>query len=181
MGSKFVVADPGLCIGCETCMAGCILKHSVPGDVEKPRLKLVKTLTVSAPIVCHQCVDAPCVAACPEGALYFGEDRVAMDQSRCIGCRSCILACPYGAVQIDPIKGVAMMGSVPLESTQEAFIVKCDLCYDRDGGPVCVSVCPTNSLTVADEEELMERQQKRRVKAAVASSAFSSVPLNSNL
>ena len=74
-----------------------------------------------------------------------------------------------------------MMGSVPLESTQEAFIVKCDLCYDRDGGPVCVSVCPTNSLTVADEEELMERQQKRRVKAAVASSAFSSVPLNSNL
>ena len=181
MGSKFVVADPGLCIGCETCMAGCMMKHAVPGDVEKPRLTLVKTLSVSAPIVCHQCADAPCVAACPEGALYFAEDRVAMNQERCIGCRSCVLACPYGAVQIDPVKGVATMGNLSMESPQKAFIVKCDLCYDREAGPVCVSVCPTNSLLVVDEEELVERQRQRRTRAAVASSAFSSVPLNSEL
>lgn len=49
MGSKFVIADPGLCIGCQTCMAGCMLKHSVPGDVAKPRLNLITTLTISAP------------------------------------------------------------------------------------------------------------------------------------
>ena len=48
MGSKFVIADPGLCIGCQTCMAGCLLKHSAPGDVAKPRLNLITTLTISA-------------------------------------------------------------------------------------------------------------------------------------
>ncbi len=51
MGSKFVIADPGLCIGCQTCMAGCLLKHSVPGDVAKPRLNLITTLTLSAIIL----------------------------------------------------------------------------------------------------------------------------------
>lgn len=100
MGSKFVIADPGLCIGCQTCMAGCLLKHSVPGDVPKPRLNLITTLTISAPIVCHHCADAPCVASCPEGALYFDGARVAVKQERCIGCRSCVLACPYGAVEV---------------------------------------------------------------------------------
>lgn len=100
MGSKFVIADPGLCIGCQTCMAGCLLKHSAPGDVAKPRLNLITTLTISAPIVCHHCADAPCVASCPEGALYFDEGRVAVKQERCIGCRSCVLACPYGAVDV---------------------------------------------------------------------------------
>jgi Fe-S-cluster-containing hydrogenase component 2 len=50
MGSKFVIADPGLCIGCQTCMAGCLLKHSAPGDVAKPRLNLITTLTISAPM-----------------------------------------------------------------------------------------------------------------------------------
>ena len=161
MGSKFVIADPGLCIGCQTCMAGCLLKHSAPGDVAKPRLNLITTLTISAPIVCHHCADAPCVASCPEGALYFDEGRVAVKQERCIGCRSCVLACPYGA--------------------PKAFLVKCDLCYDREGGPACVEACPTGGLMVVDEEELAARQRARRMKAAVASGAFASVPLNMDL
>lgn len=181
MGSKFVIADPGLCIGCQTCMAGCLLKHSVPGDVAKPRLNLITTLTISAPIVCHHCADAPCVASCPEGALYFDGDRVAVKQERCIGCRSCVLACPYGAVEVVSQEGAAKLGGLTVESAPKASLVKCDLCYDRAGGPACVEVCPTGGLMVVDEEELADRQRKRRMKAAVASGAFSSVPLNTDL
>ena len=147
MGSKFVIADPGLCIGCQTCMAGCLLKHSVPGDVPKPRLNLITTLTISAPIVCHHCADAPCVASCPEGALYFDGARVAVKQERCIGCRSCVLACPYGAVEVVSQEGAAKLGGLTVESAPKASLVKCDLCYDREGGPACVEACPTRAIT----------------------------------
>ena len=181
MGSKFVIADPGLCIGCQTCMAGCLLKHNVPGDIPKPRLNLVTTLTISAPIVCHHCEDAPCVASCPEGALYFDNGRVAIKQERCIGCRSCVLACPYGAVEVVSQTGAAKLGNLNVESAPKASIVKCDLCYDRPGGPACVEACPTGGLMVVDEDDLIERQRQRRMRAAVASGAFSSVPLNMDL
>ena len=167
MGSKFVIADPGLCIGCQTCMAGCMLKHSVPGDVAKPRLNLITTLTISAPIVCHHCADAPCVASCPEGALYFDGDRVAVKQERCIGCRSCVLACPYGAVEVISQESAARLGNLALESAPKASIVKCDLCVDRPGGPACVEACPYRALDFGDVEEL---------RAKYGAEAVSSIP-----
>ena len=178
MGSKFVVADPGLCIGCQTCMAGCVLKHSVPGDTPKPRLNLITTLSVSAPIVCHHCADAPCAAACPQGALYQDDGRVAIRQERCIGCRSCVLACPYGAVEIVTEQGAAPLGGLKLSTTPKATIIKCDLCVDREGGPACVAACPTGGLMLMDEDEIARRQQGKRKAAAAAHEALSSVPLN---
>lgn len=131
--------------------------------------------------MCHHCADAPCVASCPEGALYFDEGRVAVKQERCIGCRSCVLACPYGAVDVVSQEGAAKLGGLTVESAPKAFLVKCDLCYDREGGPACVEACPTGGLMVVDEEELAARQRARRMKAAVASGAFASVPLNMDL
>ncbi|WP_165053840.1 MULTISPECIES: 4Fe-4S dicluster domain-containing protein [unclassified Adlercreutzia] len=181
MGSKFVIADPGLCIGCQTCLAGCLLKHSVPGDVAVPRLNLVTTLTISAPIVCHHCADAPCVASCPQNALYFDGDRVAIAQERCIGCRSCVMACPYGACDVVSENRVTKIGNLSVGDPGRAMLVKCDLCYDRPGGPACVAACPTGGLQVVDEEELQERSRKKRLAAAAASAAISSVQLNTAL
>ena len=145
MGSKFVIAGRSLCIGCQTCMAGCLLKHSVPGDVPKPRLNLITTLTISAPIVCHHCADAPGGGIVPRGFLFDGA-RVAVKQERCIGCRSCVLACPYGAVEVVSQEGAAKLGGLTVESAPKASLVKCDLCYDREGGPACVEACPTGGL-----------------------------------
>lgn len=181
MGSKFVIADPGLCIGCQTCMAGCLLKHSVPGDIAVPRLNLVTTLTISAPIVCHHCADAPCVASCPQHALYFDGDRVAIAQERCIGCRSCVMACPYGACDVVSVGRATKLGNLAIAEPERAMLVKCDLCYDREGGPACVAACPTGGLQVVDEEELAERSRKKRLAAAAASAAISSVQLNTAL
>lgn len=181
MSSKFVIADPGLCIGCQTCMAGCLLKHSVPGDVAVPRLNLVTTLTISAPIVCHHCADAPCVASCPQGALYFDGDRVAIAQERCIGCRSCVMACPYGACDVVSESRISKMGNLNVGAPGRAMLVKCDLCFDRPGGPACVAACPTGGLQVVDEDELAERSRQKRLAAAAASAAISSVQLNTAL
>ena len=161
-------------------MAGCLLKHSVPGDVPKPRLNLITTLTISAPIVCHHCADAPCVASLPEGALYSmrprGRQAGALHRLPQLRARLSLWSrggrLPGGRGQV---------GGLTVESAPKASLVKCDLCYDREGGPACVEACPTGGLMVVDEEELADRQRQRRMRAAVASGAFSSVPLNTDL
>lgn len=162
MSGQFVQADPGLCISCNSCMAGCLNKHSVPGDYPKARLNVVQTLTVSAPIACHHCVDAPCVRACPEGALYYEGDRVAIKQENCIGCRNCVQACPFGAVEVVPIEQHETLGNLKLAGQKKSFLIKCDLCYDRPNGPACVEACPTTALRLVDRAEIEGGKEVRR-------------------
>ncbi|MEG1434347.1 MAG: 4Fe-4S binding protein [Gordonibacter sp.] len=97
---KFVMADPSVCIGCKTCLAACLVRHDVSNDVAVPRLALVTTRTISAPVGCHHCAEAPCADACPTGCLYVDDEHVGVYPDKCIGCRNCVLACPYGAVDI---------------------------------------------------------------------------------
>ena len=166
MSSKCVVADPRLCIGCKTCMAACIEKHDVTGDAAVPRLNLVETIRVSAPIACHHCVDAPCVNACPQGALYYDGDRVAVSMERCIGCRSCVMACPYGACDVVSRLEPVMFGDLILADKTVAKVIKCDLCADEPEGPRCVRACPTNGLRLIDQDDLKDMALKRRRVAA---------------
>ncbi|MDR0888813.1 MAG: 4Fe-4S dicluster domain-containing protein [Coriobacteriales bacterium] len=160
-------------------MAACIEKHDVAGDVAAPRLSLVTTLSISAPIVCHHCVDAPCVNACPEGALFFDGTRVGVRQSLCIGCRGCVMACPYGAVDVYASTQEYRIGDVVIGDKPKANLLKCDLCYDREEGPVCIQACPTNALRLVDESNLEQDIRQKRV--AAAESSVSSVPLNAVL
>lgn len=180
MGNKFVIADPGVCIGCKTCMAACLSKHDLPGDVAVARLNLVTTLSVSAPIVCHHCADAPCVAACPVGALY--EDKVAgrvgIREDRCIGCSSCVMACPYGAVTVATRSVTTRLGDLRIGEGERASVIKCDLCVDRPEGPVCVQACPTDGLVLVDQQTLDEGVDGKRRAAAAAAASYSSLPLN---
>ena len=68
MGNRYVMADPRYCVACKACMGACIAKHSVPGDAGFPRLKVIQVNELaSAPVLCHQCEEAPCAAACPTG------------------------------------------------------------------------------------------------------------------
>src|SRR5512143_2535698 len=102
-----VIADPWKCIACRTCEVACVLSHSAPDALKQlaaarfiPRLKLVKTSRVSTPVQCRQCEDAPCAKVCPTGALVHSHNSVQVIQTRCIGCKSCVMACPYGAMEI---------------------------------------------------------------------------------
>ena len=180
MGSKFVIADPGLCIGCQTCMAGCLLKHSVPGDVPKPRLNLITTLTISAPSCATIVPTRPVWHRAPKAR--YTSMAPAWPSSRSA---ASVAAAACSPVPMEPWRSSprrARPSSAALRwKRSQASLVKCDLCYDREGGPACVEACPTGGLMVVDEEELADRQRQRRMRAAVASGAFSSVPLNTDL
>lgn len=170
MSNKFIIADPDRCIACGTCMAACIMKHDTDADVAEPRLNVVVASATTAPVACHHCVDAPCAAACPTGALFQDKDnqRVAIDESKCIGCRSCVMACPFGAVSVTTKEVPVKMGDLLIGERQKAMVVKCDLCVDRPGGPACVEACPTAGLRVVEQDTLTESVRARQVKAAEA-------------
>ncbi len=100
--------------------------------------------------VCKHCGNAPCLEACPTGAIFRTEfDTVVVQQDICNGCGYCVPACPFAVVDIDPIDGKAH---------------KCTLCYDRMKGglePACAKACPTDSIQFGEIEELDARARRR--------------------
>ena len=172
--NKLVIADPAKCIGCRTCEVACVLAHSAPDALGKlaaahfiPRLKLVKTSKVSTPVQCRQCEDAPCAKVCPTGALVHSHDSVQVVQSRCIGCKSCVLACPYGAMEI-VVRGAVVTERQPAAGIHAVEAYKCDLCIDRPQGPACIEVCPTKAIYTIDARVLADSARRRREQAAAA-------------
>jgi len=98
MVNRFVIADPKLCIGCYTCEAGCVNVHTKAGLVAYPRLTVMHTKAGTMPLQCRQCDDAPCEKVCPVKAITFEDHAVQLNESLCIGCKMCALACPFGAI-----------------------------------------------------------------------------------
>ena len=170
--NRFVIAETDKCIGCRTCEVACVLAH--PSGAENdltpenfhPRLKVVKGLTMSAPVQCHHCENAPCVNVCPTNALVYRDNTVQLIQDRCIGCQSCVLACPFGAMQIvtRPVKQAAL-GPLSVRKTVRVAH-KCDFCIDVPEGPQCAKVCPTKTLHIIDTGTMDEKISQKREKSA---------------
>ncbi len=165
MGNKFVIADPKKCVGCKACMSACLVKHYVPGDTPIARLNVVQVGERTAPIVCHHCENAPCAASCPTGALYNDGDRVGIRMERCIGCRSCVVACPFGAVDVVERYDAAQVGDLMVGAVPRAMVIKCDRCFDRPNGPACVEACTSLALSVVDQDDIDAIQSQRRAVA----------------
>lgn len=153
--TSFILADSASCIGCRTCEIACAMEHVTEDAAFRPRLKVLRLDTVSVPVMCHQCENAPCVSACPVAALTMGSERVEAEDSRCIGCQSYVVACPFGVISV---------GINPEQKT--ATIVKCDLCNGRERGPACIDVCPTSALSKMGEQQLREMQKQRECATA---------------
>ncbi|MEO8519353.1 MAG: 4Fe-4S dicluster domain-containing protein, partial [Dermatophilaceae bacterium] len=139
------VLDQTRCIGCHACTTICKSENEVPLGVTRTYVKSVdvgvfpqvrRAFQVTR---CNQCTDAPCVAACPTGAMFKRKDGIVdFDKSVCIGCKACMAACPYDAIFINP---------------QDHSAEKCNMCAHRlDIGlePACVSVCPAEAILVGD-------------------------------
>jgi hydrogenase-4 component A len=178
--NRFVIADPKRCIGCNTCMAACTQVHKAEGLQSFPRLTVTRTQTVTAPVLCRHCEDAPCARVCPVNAITLGTDSIILDEKTCIGCKMCALACPFGAItpQGTSIAGVAgiKMNTPTYSAALDPLLawdigvrgvaVKCDLCAFRPEGPACVQVCPTSALLVVDGHALERAGQAKRETAA---------------
>ncbi len=170
--NRFVIAEPDKCIGCRTCEVACVLAHPTGAENDltpenfRPRLRLVKGLKLTAPVQCRQCENAPCVNVCPTNALVYRDNTVQLIRERCIGCQTCVLACPFGAMQIvsRPVKQ-AELGPLTVRKTVRVA-QKCDFCIDVPEGPQCVSVCPTKALHIVDTGTLEEKINEKREKSA---------------
>lgn len=172
--NRFVIAEPQKCIGCRTCEVACVLAHpsgdgSAPLSPENfaPRLHVVKSFKVSTPVMCRHCEDAPCVNACPNGAIVYRANTVQVLQERCIGCKTCVVACPFGAMDVLTRPAAQGVGAFASGQRVKAEAHKCDLCVDRPSGPACIPVCPTKALHVVDRNTLEATLQERRARAAL--------------
>lgn len=140
--------DQRTCIGCHACTVACKTEHEVPLGQFRTWVKYVDTGTFPdttrsfGVMRCNHCTDAPCVKICPTQALFKRDDGIVdFDNSRCIGCKSCMQACPYDAIYIDADTHTA---------------AKCNMCahrVDEDLEPACVVVCPTHSIWVGDLDD----------------------------
>jgi carbon-monoxide dehydrogenase iron sulfur subunit len=142
-----------VCIGCHLCEVYCQLKHAGTKDLVKafkresppplPRLRVDERGVVSLSVRCQHCEDAPCVLACLTGALSRDPESgmVKVDEEKCIGCWTCLLACPLAAIKPD---------------TEQKKVLKCDLCQGEEI-PVCVANCPNEALVYVELPEVESR------------------------
>ncbi len=132
------------CMGCHACEVACKQEHQLGVG---PRLvRIIEDAPDYFPIYCHHCADAPCKNACPVEAITRSEQGVVLiDEALCIGCKECLEACPFGAMQYDDSQDLA---------------VKCDLCIERlnnNEAPACSAICPTGCITWGSTQVLTER------------------------
>ncbi len=142
------VIDQRKCIGCHACTVACKEENRVPLGVNRTWVKYIEkgvfpdTRRYFTVMRCNHCDDAPCVTICPTVALYRRADGIVdFDPERCIGCKSCMQACPYDALYIDP-------------ETKTA--AKCHYCAHRvEVGlePACVVVCPVQAIVPGDLDD----------------------------
>ena len=135
------VIDNRKCIGCHACTVACKSEHNVSIGVNRTHVKYIEKGTFPntsrefSVHRCNHCEDAPCVEICPTMALFDRKDGIVdFDKDRCIGCRSCMHACPYDALYIDPNTSTA---------------AKCNYCAHRvetNFEPACVIVCPVEAI-----------------------------------
>ena len=151
--------DQNYCTGCKACQTACKDKNDLPVGVTWRRVAEYTggawttdantdtfephVFTYYTSISCNHCDDPVCVKVCPTSAMHKGDDGiVTVDAGKCVGCRYCEWACPYGAPQFNPESGV---------------MTKCNFCQDylaEGKDPACVAACPSRLLKFGEIEDL---------------------------
>ncbi|MEX0950655.1 MAG: 4Fe-4S dicluster domain-containing protein [Gammaproteobacteria bacterium] len=150
---KALQIEPEKCTGCLQCEMACSYRAEGVFNPAKSRIKIFTFHEEGrfVPYTCTQCTEAWCMHACPVEAIVYNEATGSKDvlADKCVGCKVCTIACPFGTVNYD----------------QDAGIVhKCDLCQ---GEPECAKACPTDAITYVDADQTgYERMRAHAAKSA---------------
>jgi len=162
--SAAILTDVTKCIGCLECVAACKSTYQLAADVPRVWQKddglSARNWTSILPKPdkhfvrkqCRHCLEPACASACPVGALHqTPEGVVVYEGDKCLGCRYCMMACPYGIPRYDWDEPVP-------------YVRKCIMCYDsicRGEQPACTAACPTQATIFGEREELIAEAHRR--------------------
>ena len=136
---KRIYVNEKWCLGCHLCEYNCAYANSGLSDMVKalkdkpiyPRIRVEGNDKITYAVSCRHCDDPLCVKSCISGALAFRDGAVTIDHDRCVGCLTCILVCPYGAI----VRG------------ENGVVEKCELCLkNTSGSPACAAGCPNRAI-----------------------------------
>jgi len=153
--------DTTRCIGCQACASACKEQNGLPPPIEPQPTAYTWTVVeqvegVNVRRMCMHCLEPTCVSVCPVGALTkTAAGPVVYDSKKCIGCRYCIMACPFGVPKYQWDRAIPVVG-------------KCVLCADRVGAgeaTACATVCPTGATLFGERDGLVQ-QARARIAAA---------------
>lgn len=160
------------CFGCNACTIACKQRHATPPGVmwcrvyEKEEGEYPNARRTFTPALCMHCDNPSCVQVCPTGASYRRDDGIVLiDHEKCIGCRYCIISCPYEARYLDEGDDHSYFPEIadatPYEAkcdiwVKKGTVSKCVMCYDRiaEGlAPACSATCPTGARLFGDLDD----------------------------
>jgi len=170
--NSIIYADTTKCVGCRQCELACAQAHSDCSLIEArakgyeliSRIRVIQVDSINVPMQCRQCEDAPCAHACPTGAIFQKDGIVRINEKQCVGCKICVMACPFGAIEVSREGYPAPEGV-----TNQGTAKKCNLCEHRNHPgkePVCgcVEACPTHALKVIKLTEYRKRLMLSRAR-----------------
>jgi Fe-S-cluster-containing hydrogenase component 2 len=138
--AKILMINHEKCTGCRLCEIVCSVFHEGVSNPSRSRINIIKWEAegLYIPMSCQQCEDAPCMTICPVKAISRDQalDYVKIDYDVCIGCRSCMAVCPFGAMGFNVI---------------DRKVFKCDLC---EGDPQCVRFCDVKAVEYVDANQI---------------------------
>ncbi len=143
---KRVYVNEQWCLGCHLCEYVCAFANSGKRDMAAalkgqpiiPRIHVEDGDNISFAVSCRHCTDPICVKSCIAGALTQENGVIRVNREKCVGCLTCVLVCPYGA----------------LAPGQDGVMQKCELCLQNDcGEPACVQACPNRAIVYEEREE----------------------------
>ena len=181
-----MVINLSKCVRCHGCIAACRVEHFLPAKITWPRLIAWEQATqegvevTTYPVRCNQCKEAPCVEVCPSGATTKRPDGIVqVDQDKCVGCRYCVIACPYqNRTFLSKNKDTGYFPGYPKTAFEKKGMKifphqvgtteKCNFCMeridaglakglkpgvDREATPACVNTCQARAMTFGDMED----------------------------
>ncbi len=170
-----MVIDLKRCYGCYSCVMACKQANCTPPGVFWSRVlrgemgEFPNSVRQALPVLCNQCEEPDCMKVCPTGATYQTDDGIVrVDKDKCIGCKYCMMACPYGARYSVPEYKSYFPEGLPISDYEKycmkvweekrglGVATKCDFCIDRRAEgrePACVQSCPAKARVFGDLDD----------------------------